>query len=68
MEVAAYFRLDKDTAHGIIKVVGIAVSTWRWQADSLGLRAPEIDCMASLFEHKDLDFARKIGMKHLSFR
>ncbi|MCP4692130.1 MAG: HipA domain-containing protein, partial [Desulfobacterales bacterium] len=61
MEVAEYFRLDKDVAHGIIKEVGTAVSTWRRQAASLGLKAAEIDRMASAFEHKDLNFARKIG-------
>ncbi|MCP4688397.1 MAG: HipA domain-containing protein, partial [Desulfobacterales bacterium] len=61
MEVAAYFRLDKDSALGIIKEVGTAVSTWRRQAASLGLKAPEIDRMASAFEHKDLEFAHKTG-------
>ncbi len=61
MEVAEYFRFDKDAANGIIKEVGTAVSSWRRNAASLGLKAAEIDRMASAFEHKDLDFARKIG-------
>jgi serine/threonine-protein kinase HipA len=37
--------------------VGQAVAAWRREAKKLGLTAPEIDRMASAFEHDDLKAA-----------
>jgi serine/threonine-protein kinase HipA len=61
MEVAEYFQLNKDAAHGITAEVGRAVSTWRRQATNLGLKEVEINRMASAFEHNDLNIALEIG-------
>lgn len=54
MSVASYFELDTKTARGIAAQVGRAVSTWREEAAGLGLAQPEINRMASAFEHEDL--------------
>ncbi len=63
MEVAEYFQLNKDAANSIAEEVGKVVSTWRRQAASLGLRAVEIDRMASAFEHSDLYLALRKSPK-----
>jgi serine/threonine-protein kinase HipA len=57
LEVASYFELPPDEAHAIAVQVGKAVATWRKEAGSLGLTAPEINRMASAFEHDDLKAA-----------
>jgi serine/threonine-protein kinase HipA len=57
MEVAEYFQLNKNAANSIAEEVGKVVSAWRRQAASLGLKAVEIDRMASAFEHRDLYLA-----------
>jgi serine/threonine-protein kinase HipA len=57
LEVASYFELTSDEAHNIAAQVGQAVATWRKAAVKLGLTAPEIDRMASAFEHDDLNAA-----------
>jgi serine/threonine-protein kinase HipA len=57
LEVAPYFELGSDEAHNIAAQVGQAVATWRKEAVKLGLTAPEIDRMASAFEHDDLNAA-----------
>jgi serine/threonine-protein kinase HipA len=58
MEVAGYFELDADKAREIATQVGKAVSKWRGEAAQHGLTKPEIDRMASAFEHQDLEMAR----------
>jgi serine/threonine-protein kinase HipA len=57
MEVAGYFELDADQARAIAAQVGKAVSRWRGEAARHGLTKPEIDRMASAFEHRDLEMA-----------
>ena len=56
--VAQYFELDAASAREIAMEVGRAVSTWRDVAAELGLAKPQIDRMASAFEHEDLAAAR----------
>jgi serine/threonine-protein kinase HipA len=53
-EVAGYFGLKPDAARSIAGEVGAAVSGWRKIAKDQGLKAAEIDRMASAFEHDDL--------------
>ena len=59
MEVAGYFELDADNARATAAQVGKAVSGWRGESARHGLTKPEIDRMASAFEHQDLEMARK---------
>ncbi len=56
--VASYFRLDQAEARAIARDVGDVVVTWRDIAAQHGLRASQIDRMASAFEHGDLAAAR----------
>lgn len=58
MEVAGYFELDADKARDTAAQVGNAVSKWRDEAARHGITKPEIDRMASAFEHQDLEMAR----------
>jgi serine/threonine-protein kinase HipA len=55
--VAPYFGLAVDRARAVAAQVGKAVSSWRNVAARLGIRAAEIDRMASAFEHDDLKAA-----------
>jgi serine/threonine-protein kinase HipA len=57
LEVAAYFELNPDQAREITAEVGGVVSRWRGTATQAGLSKPEIDRMASAFEHEDLESA-----------
>jgi serine/threonine-protein kinase HipA len=57
LQVASYFELARDEAQKIAAEVGRAVGNWRKVAVKLGLGAPEIDRMASAFEHDDLNAA-----------
>jgi serine/threonine-protein kinase HipA len=59
MEVAGYFELDADRARKIAAQVGKAVSRWRHEAARHDLAKAEIDRMASAFEHRDLEMARR---------
>ena len=59
MEVAGYFELNTDKARTTAGQVGKAVSKWRDEAARHGLTKPEIDRMASAFEHQDLALACK---------
>ncbi len=52
--VAEYFGIDKKAAHRLANEVGHAVASPRDEAQPLGIRATEIDRMASAFEHADL--------------
>ncbi len=54
LEYAEYFELTPAEARTIAKEVGNAVSKWRDEAARQGLRATEIERMASAFEHDDL--------------
>jgi serine/threonine-protein kinase HipA len=54
LEVAGYFDLDGAKARDIAKQVGKVVSKWRDEAARHGLTNPEIERMASAFEHEDL--------------
>lgn len=58
MEVAGYFELEVTKARVIAAQVGKAVAQWRAEASRHGLNKPEIDRMASAFEHEDLLRAR----------
>jgi len=58
MEVAGYFELDLDRARAIAAQVGKVVAKWRDEAARYGLTKPEIDRMASAFDHEDLEMAR----------
>jgi serine/threonine-protein kinase HipA len=57
MEVAGYFGLNGAKASETAAQVGKAVSKWRAEAARHGLTKPEIDRMASAFEHQDLKAA-----------
>ena len=54
LEVAGYFELEAPKARIIAAQVGKVVSQWRAEASRHGLGKPEIDRMASAFEHEDL--------------
>jgi len=54
MSVADYFELEKGNAKAIAGQIGKVVSTWRDEAVKHGLGKPEIERMASAFEHADL--------------
>jgi serine/threonine-protein kinase HipA len=56
-QVTEYFGIDDKTACRIANEVGQAVSSWRDEAQRLALRPPEIDRMASAFEHAELRMA-----------
>ena len=58
-EVAGYFELDDTNARQSASMVGKVVSAWREEAARHGLTKPEIDRMASAFEHEDLERAKK---------
>ncbi len=53
-EAAGYFGLSLPKARTIIKEVAAATATWRTIAKEVGARPPEINRMASAFEHDDL--------------
>jgi serine/threonine-protein kinase HipA len=57
LQVASYFELAEDEAHKVAGEVGQAVAKWRREAKKLGLTPPEIDRMASAFDHQDLKAA-----------
>jgi serine/threonine-protein kinase HipA len=57
LSVAPYFGVAPSAARTIVTQVGKAVSSWRKVAARLGLRAAEIDRMASAFQHDDLKAA-----------
>ena len=54
LEVAGYFELRDPEAREIMQAVGRVVSTWRDEASRHGLQKPQIERMASAFEHEDL--------------
>ncbi|HEY4941185.1 MAG TPA: type II toxin-antitoxin system HipA family toxin [Rhizomicrobium sp.] len=60
MEVADHFYVKPKRAREIAKQVGSVVALWRSLAKKNGLTAPEMDAMASAFEHSDLKLALKL--------
>jgi serine/threonine-protein kinase HipA len=60
LDVAGYFELDAGRARAIVTEVGQVVSKWREEAGLVGLTKPEIERMASAFEHRDLEMARAL--------
>ena len=52
--VSEYFALTLAQARPIIKEVAAVTAAWRDTAKAVGVRAAEIDRMASAFEHDDL--------------
>ena len=52
--VAPYFELDENAARAVAKDVALSVAEWRIVASKLGLPRPDIERMASAFEHEDL--------------
>ncbi len=58
-EAAGYFELTEARAKQIAAEVAAAVSRWRAEAARRGLTQPDIDRMASAFEHDDLARARR---------
>jgi serine/threonine-protein kinase HipA len=58
LDVAGYFELAADRARAIATEVGKVVSKWRQEAAAVGLTKPEIERMASAFDHRDLQMAR----------
>ena len=54
LKVAEYFELSVKDARAIAAEVGRAVATWRSEAARLSLTKPEVERMASAFEHDDL--------------
>ena len=57
LEVAPYFGLAADDARVVARDVALTTREWRHAADRVGLPRPDIDAMASAFEHRDLDTA-----------
>lgn len=60
LEVAEYFDLSMEKARTIASEVGSVVSGWRQVAKKARLAEREIDRMASAFEHRDLDAAKRL--------
>jgi len=50
--------MSQSRARAIVTEVGKVVSKWRQEAAKVGLAKPEIERMASAFEHRDLEMAR----------
>jgi serine/threonine-protein kinase HipA len=61
LHVAAYFGITDKTARRIANEIGQAVASWRDEAQRLSIRGPEMDRMASAFEHADLRQATSHG-------
>jgi serine/threonine-protein kinase HipA len=57
--VAENFGIKKKQAIDIAHAVGGAVAKWQMEAKDLGLSRNEIDRMASAFEHRDAESAKR---------
>lgn len=57
LEQAELFGLNQNSAHKIVKEVGVAVSKWRAVAAKAGESKGAIERMSSAFEHEDLESA-----------
>ena len=60
METAGYYGLKVDEAKEVVKAVGSEVRNWRLHASQIGISGPEMERMASAFEHDDLRKASSI--------
>jgi serine/threonine-protein kinase HipA len=58
LEVAAYFELELDDAHAIVRQVGSVAADWQNVAAGAGIPSAEIKRMSSAFEHDDLAMAQ----------
>jgi serine/threonine-protein kinase HipA len=56
-DVASFFDLTPKEARDIAREAGIAVKSWRKEAEKAGLSNQEIERMKSAFEHEDLKAA-----------
>lgn len=61
LEVAEQFGIKLARAKEIAGEVGAAVSDWKVAAKLYGLKAPQIERMATAFEHEDLKQARALA-------
>lgn len=61
LDVAPYFELEEAEAHAIVAEVWHAVSSWRHEAQRLGLDTAACERMESAFEHADLRMAGDIA-------
>ena len=59
---AGYFELKDSRAHAIAREVATAVLDWRAEAARHGLARYEVERMASAFEHRDLEQARRAAL------
>lgn len=59
-KVAGYFEITDETARAAVKEVAASASDWRAEAVRHGLGRPQIDRMASAFEHEDMERARAL--------
>lgn len=59
-KVAGYCEITDERARAIVKEVAASVSDWRAEAVRQRLSRPQIDRMASAFEHQDMESARAL--------
>jgi serine/threonine-protein kinase HipA len=59
LKVGDYFGIESDEMKTIASEVAWAVSTWREEAERLGISKGTINRMETAFEHDDLEQARK---------
>jgi serine/threonine-protein kinase HipA len=57
LSVADYFELGAEEARQVAREVATATATWRAEAAALGISQSDVNRMASVFEHVDLDAA-----------
>ena len=60
LQTAEYYGLDAKEARTIASEVAAAVARWRAVARRFGATRRDIDRMASAFEHRDLEAARRL--------
>ena len=60
LQTAELYGLDSQDARVIVSEVATAVASWRDIARGLGVARQDIDRMASAFEHRDADAARRL--------
>jgi len=60
LSVAEYFNLSPARARAVVAEVTKAVTPWKRRAAELGISGPEIDKMASAFDHEDFRKAAKL--------
>ena len=60
LEVAPFFRLNRDEATAVLGEVRTAVEGWRAAAERVGLGSHEIDKVAPAFEHQAAERAAQL--------